>query len=281
MSFEYFREWCLDKIINISVVFLFLMFVLFIIVVATVSSGFKGYTASASNVALSNKKIEWGIQRGKNHEQPNLGDYNKRVIEEFDGLAIGTNQKPYVYLTFDVGYEGGYTEKILDILKENQVNATFFVTGQFVKTSPRVIERMILEKQIIGNHTVNHISMPNSNDEKVEQEIMDLHKMVYDNFDYEMKYMRPPKGEYSEKNLAIVQKMGYVPVMWSFAYDDWDDNKQGREEYGKKKIMDNLHNGEIILLHATSKDNANILGSVIKEIKRQGYEFKSLDEFER
>ena len=110
---------------------------------------------------------------------------------------------------------------------------------------------------------------------------MNLHKKIYEEFNYEMKYMRPPKGEYSEKSLAYVQKLGYIPVMWSFAYDDWDEQKQGREEYGKNKILDNLHNGEIMLLHATSKDNANILDEVIKKAKEEGYEFKSLDEFER
>ncbi len=123
--------------------------------------------------------------------------------------------------------------------------------------------------------------MPTSSDEKITDEMMNLHKSIYEKFNYEMKYMRPPKGEYSEKSLAVVQKLGYVPVMWSFAYDDWDNNKQGKEEYGKKKILDNLHNGEIMLLHATSKDNANILDYIIKEIKKQDYEFKPLDEFER
>lgn len=109
--------------------------------------------------------------------------------------------------------------------------------------------------------------------------MMNLHKEIYEKFNYEMNYMRPPKGEYSEKSLSIIQNLGYKAVMWSFAYDDWDNNKQGREEYGKKKIMDNIHNGEIMLLHATSKDNANILDEIIKNIINQGYEFKSLDEF--
>lgn len=114
----------------------------------------------------------------------------------------------------------------------------------------------------------------------IKKEIMELHQQVFDKFDYEMKYMRPPKGEYSEKVLACIQKLGYKTVMWSFAYDDWENDKQGREEYGKKKIIENLHNGEIMLLHATSKDNANILNDIIIEIKELGYEFKSLNEFE-
>lgn len=310
MNFDYFRKWCMNKVINIVVVAFFLLFVIFIIFVAGISSGFQPIPASAkivtkitqndysdqsespysqkmdlsemmfaSTTSLSNKKIEWGIKRADNHEQPDLGTSNKKLIEEFDGMTIGNNQNPYIYLTFDVGYEGGFTNKILDILKENYVKAVFFVTGQFVKTDPDILKRMIDEGHIVGNHTVNHKSMPECSDEVIQKELMDLHQMIYEKFDYEMKYMRPPKGEYSERSLAYVQRLGYKPVMWSFAYDDWENEKQGREEYGKKKILDNLHNGEIMLLHATSKDNTNILDYIIKEAKKLGYEFKSLDEF--
>lgn len=110
---------------------------------------------------------------------------------------------------------------------------------------------------------------------------MNLHTAVYEKFGYEMKYIRPPKGEFSERTISYTNSLGYTTVLWSLAYDDWDENKQGREAYGKSKVLDNLHNGAIILLHSNSKDNANILDSVIKEAKNNGYEFKSLDEFER
>lgn len=101
------------------------------------------------------------------------------------------------------------------------------------------------------------------------------------NFGYEMRYMRPPKGEYSEKMLDVTTKLGYIPVMWSFAYADWDENKQPSNEDGISKIIDNSHNGEIILLHATSKTNMEILDTIIKKIKDIGYDFKTLDEFEK
>lgn len=123
--------------------------------------------------------------------------------------------------------------------------------------------------------------MPDLEDEKVKTEVMNLHTAMYQKFGYEMKYIRPPKGEFSERTLSITNSLGYVNVMWSLAYDDWDENKQGREEYAKKKILDNIHPGAVILLHGNSKDNTNILDSVIKEVKNMGYEFKSLDEFVR
>ena len=234
-----------------------------------------------SPTTLSNKKIGWGIKREDNHEQPDVGSENKRIIDKYDGICLGNAELPYVYLTFDNGYEAGYTGKILDVLKENQVPATFFITGHYVNTQPELVQRMIDEGHIVGNHTVNHKSMPDLTNEQIKKEMMDLHNSIYEKFGYEMKYTRPPKGEYSERTIAYTNSLGYKTVMWSFAYDDWDEAKQGREEYGKQKILNNVHNGAILLLHGTSKDNSNILDECIKEIKNMGYEFKSLDEFER
>ena len=123
--------------------------------------------------------------------------------------------------------------------------------------------------------------MPEIELDTIKKEVMNLHTAVYEKFGYEMKDIRPPKGEFSERTISYTNSLGYTTVLWSLAYDDWDENKQGREAYGKSKVLDNLHNGAIILLHSNSKDNANILDSVIKEAKNNGYEFKSLDEFER
>lgn len=134
---------------------------------------------------------------------------------------------------------------------------------------------------LFGNHTVNHKSMPELSDEKLEEEVMKLHQVVYEKFGYEMKYLRPPKGEYSERTLLLTQNLGYTNVMWSLAYDDWDEQKQGRTDYAKSKILDNIHPGAVILLHATSKDNSEILKDVIEEIRDMGYEFKSIDEYEK
>jgi len=232
-----------------------------------------------SNSSLSNSKIEWGIKRGVNGEQPDLGSKNKFLIEKYNGMAMGNKESKNIYVTFDLGYEAGYTENILNTLKENNVPATFFITAHYVNTASDLVQRMIDEGHIIGNHTVNHKSMPNLSKEELEKELMNLHTGIYEKFNYEMKYMRPPKGEYSEKSLNITTKLGYVPVMWSFAYADWDEANQPSNEAGIKKIIENVHNGEIMLLHATSKTNMEILDTVIKQIKDMGYEFKSLDEF--
>ena len=300
MNFYVLKKLLMNKMLNIIVVTVFLIFVIFVIFVAGISSNFKGlqvgFNNSSSKIVnknaslgdavlvssetLSTKLIEFGLKRAENHEQPDVGSTNKKLIERFNGYVIGNKDSKNIYLTFDVGYEGGYTEKILNILKENNVKACFFITGQFYKTNPELVKKMIDEGHIVGNHTVNHKTLPKCSDEKIENEVMTLHKEIYNDYNYEMKYMRPPKGEYSERSLAVIQRLGYIPVFWSFAWDDWDDSKQGREEYGKKKILDNVHNGEIMLLHATSKDDSNILDEVIKTIINEGYSFKSLDEFE-
>lgn len=255
--------------------------VIIIMFIAVNNKNGKKTMQTSSGEVLSNKKIGWGIKRNDNNEQPELGSENLKLINENDDIAIGNSEDKYVYLTFDNGYEAGYTAQILDTLKENDVKATFFITAHYANTASELVERMINEGHIVGNHTVNHKSLPDLENDEIKEEVMNLHTAIYEKFGYEMKYLRPPKGEYSQRTLAFTKSLGYTTVMWSFAYDDWDETKQGREEYAKEKILSNMHNGAVILLHANSKDNCNILDEVIKSIKQQGYEFKSLNEFKR
>lgn len=261
-----------------NIIFLSIIVLFFTISLMFLSND-KAVTTGAK--ALSIKKIEWGIKRSDNHIQPDLGSLNKKLIDEAKGIAMGNSQSKKVYLTFDEGYEAGYTPKILEVLKQNEVKACFFITAHFVNTQPELVKKMIDEGHIIGNHTVNHKSMPSLTNDQIKKEVMDLHTAIFSKFNYEMKYIRPPKGEFSEASLAYCNTLGYTTVMWSFAYDDWDENKQGREDYAKKKILDNVHNGAVILLHGNSKDNTNVLDYCIKQIKSMGYTFASLDEFER
>jgi len=258
---------------------------LFALTVTKAEKEKSGIIQTSSNIqeieGLSNKKIGWGIKRNDNHEQPDVGSKNREILDKYNGYCLGNKDSKKVYLTFDEGYEAGYTEKILAVLKENDVKATFFITAHYVNTKPELVQKMIDEGHIIGNHTVNHKSMPDLDNNTIKKEVMDLHTAIYEKYKYEMKYIRPPKGEYSQRTVAFTNTLGYKTVMWSFAYDDWDENKQGRESYAKEKILNNVHNGAIILLHGNSKDNTNVLDECIKEVKKMGYEFKSLDEFER
>ena len=233
-----------------------------------------------STAAQADKTIGWGIKRAQNNLQPDVGSANKKILAENGGICLGSDLEKVIYLTFDNGYEAGYTAKILDTLKENNVKAAFFITGHYLNTASDLVERMINEGHIVGNHTVNHKSMPTITDEEMEKEIMQLHQAVYEKFNYEMKYLRPPKGEFNERTLKKTSQLGYKTVMWSFAYMDWDEKKQPSMEKATEMIVNNFHCGEIMLLHPNSKTNAEVLEAIIKEAKKQGYEFKLLDQFQ-
>lgn len=264
---------------TITKIFIIILLAIIIFTLSIISMKQKENTIETSVENISNKKISWGIKRNNNHEQPDVGKDYQQILEENAGICLGDKETKNIYLTFDEGYEAGYTEQILDILKENDVKATFFLTAHYVNTQEKLVKRMIDEGHIIGNHTVNHKSMPSLSEEEIRKEVLDLHQVMNEKFGYEMKYIRPPKGEFSERTLKITNSLGYKTVMWSFAYEDWNEDKQPDEEKSKQKILDNLHNGEIMLLHGNSKTNTNILDSVIKETKNMGYTFKSLDEF--
>lgn len=233
---------------------------------------------STSN--LSNEKCAWGFRRMKDNVRPEFSSKYTKPLDNYEGIYAGNPDEKKIYLTFDEGYENGYTDDILDTLKEKEVTAVFFVTMPYVKQNADLVQRMIDEGHIVGNHTVNHPSMPEVTDnEKLKKEIMDLHNYVKENFNYEMTFLRPPKGEYSERTVKLALDLGYRTVLWSSAYDDWDVNKQDRLEYARGMIINNLHNGCVMLLHAVSKDNTALLGEVIDETRNKGYEFCSLEEF--
>lgn len=266
---------------NRKIKFIFIIVLMIIIIILSLFFKKKDETVETSSNVVSTKKIEWGIKRNDNHKQPDVGKENRRILEENNGICLGNENEKVLYLTFDEGYEAGYTSRILEVLKENDVKAAFFITAHYLNTQEDLVKQMIEEGYIVGNHTVNHKSMPELSEEEIRKEVMDLHTAIYEKFGYEMKYIRPPKGEFSEKSIKYTNTLGYKTVMWSFAYEDWNENKQPNEEKAKEKIINNFHNGEIILLHGNSKTNTDILDSIIKEAKSMGYEFKSLDEFEK
>lgn len=202
------------------------------------------------------------------------------LINKYSGYYLGDTSKKVIYLTFDEGYENGYTGKILDTLKANNVKAAFFVTTPYVKDNPELIKRMAAEGHLVCNHSENHPSMAAtaSDPAKFEKEFSGVEKVYEEVTGKKMpKFFRPPMGKYSEKSLFYTQKLGYKTIFWSFAYGDWDPKKQPTADYGKKIIAERTHNGAIVLLHAVSKTNTEILDSVIKDWKSKGYELESLD----
>ncbi len=241
------------------------------------STEIAGVNAGTEIKELSNKKMEWGLKKNPG-AAPDINPGEKEILEKYSGYYIGDSSKKEVYLTFDEGYENGYTSQILDVLKKHNVPACFFVTGPYLENETELIRRMTDEGHIVGNHTVNHPSMPSVKDEtELENELLDLERSYYSITGKPMKYMRPPKGEHSERTLAVAEALGYKSIFWSIAYMDWDLKQQKGTQYVMDSILDNLHSGAIILMHAVSPDNAKALESVICEIRNRGYEFKSLD----
>lgn len=187
--------------------------------------------------------------------------YNADFIRDDDGN---------IYLTFDEGYENGYTEKILDVLKEKQAPAVFFVTYDYAKRNPQLIKRMIDEGHIVGNHSYSHPSMPSMSLSEAAEDVKKLHDYIKEEFGYTMTLFRFPKGEFSEQCLALLNEMGYKSVFWSFAYQDWNADNQPDPAESLKKLNESIHSGGIYLLHAVSSTNAEILGDFIDTVRENG-----------
>lgn len=229
--------------------------------------------------AEDNSLVGWGLGRERDSLNRPVDAVNaQKKYGEKSALFIDPSGSKTVYLTFDEGYENGYTASILDTLKETGVKAAFFVTYDYCKNSPELVERMIREGHIVGNHSYSHPSFPKCTDEEVKEEITLLHEYVKDNFNYEMTLFRFPMGEFSEKTLSEVQKSGYTSVFWSFAYKDWNADAQPSSMEAYNTVTNALHSGGIYLLHAVSKANAESLGDIISYWKQNGYTVGDLEQ---
>jgi len=226
---------------------------------------------------LSSNKVKWGAglrmdENGRPAEPVELQERYGRL----GGLFIAPNNQN-IYLTFDEGYENSYTGDMLDTLKEKDVKAVFFITYQYAKSEPELVRRMVEEGHILGNHSTAHKSFPDLSEEEAIQDIMTLHDYVKANYGYTMSLFRPPMGEFSERTLALAKSIGYTTVLWSFAYMDWDVNNQPISIQALDIINTRCHNGAILLLHAVSRTNAEILGEAIDSLRGKGFIFARLD----
>ena len=201
----------------------------------------------------------------------------QKNMEKYGAFTLDTSGEKVLYLTFDCGYEyENLTSRVLDILKEKGVTATFFCTLDHIKKETDLIARMIKEGHIVGNHSTTHPSFAEISREKMAKEIEETENYLRTNFGYVSKYFRFPAGEYNESALQLIDSLGYRSVFWSVAYDDWDTSKVRGKDYAIDKIMSRLHPGAVILLHSVSKDNADALGEIIDKARSEGYRFESL-----
>ncbi len=230
-----------------------------------------------SSLVGENDRKSWWFKRGNNHIPPEAQqDIN---INQYDAHYLGDTSEKVIYLTFDEGYENGYTEKILDILKEKDVKAAFFVTKPYIESEPELVKRMVNEGHIVGNHSVTHPDLTTLSAEQIAYEINDCAAYFKEVTGTDMPtYFRPPQGVYSVRTLAETQKNGYKTIFWSYAYKDWDVNDQPGKQGAYDMMKNNYHNGAIVLLHAVSQSNTEALPDIIDMLRNEGYRFAPLSE---
>lgn len=236
----------------------------------------KTFSNSLNNV---NREFDWYYSVDK-ESNTILPPKETPFVNNHKVLFAGDSNEKTLYLTFDEGYENGFTLEILKILNKNKVPAAFFVTNPYIKEHPEIIKEMVAGGHLVCNHSVSHKSMATlANDKgKFEKEFLEVEKNFKEVTGEDMpKFFRPPMGKYSHKSLIETEKLGYSTVLWSFAYKDWMINSQPSKEFAIKKITSKVCNGEVLLLHAVSKTNTEILDTVLQKLKSDGYEFKDLN----
>ncbi len=236
----------------------------------------------SSGVFADSNAVNWFVKRSGNKQPEIIGE--QHIIEKYNGYYIDKklsddSAEKRIYLTFDAGYENGNIEKILNILKEKYVPAAFFLLDHVVLKNTDLVIRMANEGHLVCNHTKNHKDLTTLTKDEIIKNLTDLEKIYEEKTGMTMsKYFRFPEGRYNEESLKIINDMGYKSIFWSFGYDDWDNNKQPCPQKAMEKILNNTHNGEVILLHPTSETNAIILSDLIDEWRSMGYTFGTLDD---
>lgn len=220
----------------------------------------------------------WGLSFQTGGTPP-AGPASADTLKQFDAVYLGDTDEKVLYLTFDAGYENGYTAQILDTLKKHNVPACFFLVGNYLEQNPDLVRRMVSEGHTVGNHTMHHPDMSKITDPAAfEKELSDLAALYKEVTGQEMEnYYRPPQGIYSQENLELAKKLGYKTVFWSLAYADWDNKNQPSHETALEKLTRRVHNGAVILLHSTSKTNAEILDQILTKWEEMGYTFSPID----
>ena len=233
--------------------------------------------------AASGQGYSWYFKPAQGNAQPQIIPEAKSFIDKYDTIYMGDSGSKKVYLTFDAGYENGNVEKILDVLKEKDAPATFFILSYVAEKNTDLVKRMKEEGHLVGNHTKRHNDMSKVTDfEAFKSELEEAEAIMKESTGYELdKLYRPPEGRFSEANLEFADRLGYKTVFWSAAYADWDNNKQMDPARALELVLSRVHNGCVLLLHPTSSTNAEILGSLIDKLREQGYEIAPLTEFEK
>ena len=230
-------------------------------------------------VASAAEITNWGLSFQKEGEAP-VGNASAEYLKQFDSYYVGDANQKTIYLTFDCGFENGNTAAILDALKKHDAKACFFVVGNYLETAPDLVQRMVEEGHLVGNHTYHHPDMSKIGDmASFQQEIGAVEEKFRQITGQDMpKYYRPPQGKFNESNLKMAQELGYQTIFWSLAYVDWYTDKQPTQEEAYQKLLPRIHPGAIVLLHVTSQTNGEIMDELLTKWEEPGYTFGTLDQ---
>jgi peptidoglycan-N-acetylmuramic acid deacetylase len=229
----------------------------------------------AKSAAGDHAALSWYYMKKKTGQVPDFPKETKSFTSDQKALWVGKGKK--VYLTIDAGGPLIDVDLMLKSLKDNGVKANFFIAGYNIKSHPDYLKRLVDGGHFIANHTMTHKDMTTLTDDQVKKEITDFEKLYKDITGKEVeKYFRFPYGKYSMHNLSLVSDMGYTSVFWSTAMRDWEPRKHADDPYND--IMNNLHPGNIILMHQGSKENMAALDKILKAVKNAGYEFGLVNE---
>ena len=221
----------------------------------------------------------WGLSFRQEGAAP-IGNADAAHLRQYDAAYIGNTGEKVLYLTFDAGFENGLTAGILDTLKKHQVSAAFFLVGNYIEKNADLVRRMAVEGHTVGNHTMHHYDMSKLSDKaSFSKELTDLEDLYRQTVGQEMpRFYRPPQGIYSEENLKMAKELGYKTVFWSLAYVDWNQDAQPTAEQAFSRLLPRTHDGAVVLLHSTSRTNAEVLDQLLTRWKDIGYRFGTIEE---
>lgn len=253
--------------------FIFILLVLIILVFFLIRN-----ISGKFSVSVSTSISNWGLKFNADGTAP-IGNAGKEFLKKYNAYYVGNPEDKCIYLTFDAGFENGCTPAILDVLKNHEVKAAFFLVGNYLNKEPELVRRMVEEGHMVGNHTYNHPDMSLISDmDSFKKEIISLEELYKEVTGEEMpKYYRPPQGKFNEKNLKMADELGYKTIFWSLAYVDWYTDNQPSKEQAFNKLIPRIHPGAVVLLHSTSKTNQQILDELLTKWKELGYKFETLD----
>lgn len=234
---------------------------------------------AAGDAAVAVSTDNWGLSFPTEGQSP-VGNATVEELAQYNAYYLGDTSQKVIYLTFDCGYENGYTASILDTLKKHNAPAAFFVVGNMIESAPDLIRRMVAEGHIVGNHTYHHPDMSSISDQAAfQKELESLEALFQETTGQTMsKYYRPPQGKYNVENLRQAKALGYKTILWSLAYVDWYVDDQPTPEQAYSKLLPRIHDGAIVLLHSTSRTNAEILDELLTKWEEMGFSFASLDQ---